>query len=219
MRQLATFLTLMVIPLAGLAQVGDTPKEKPLKIEVANEKDEQGKEKKGTALRMPNIVGNKPEINFKDSLAGKKPVKMYPDRELVQAGTGMKINPKVGPRESEKEGSKNYFGDMYLGEIKSNGKFIGVVCRDHEYVDGDRVKIYLNGEVVDPNVMLTGSFKGVNIDLKKGFNRLEFEALNEGSSSPNTAQVDVYDDQGQLIYSNKWLLSARSKASLIITKE
>jgi len=218
MRQLATLLALMMLPLLGWSQVGDTPKAKPLKIEVANKKDEQGKEKKGTSLRMPDVVGKK-EINFEDSLNGKKPIKMYPDRELVQAGTGMKIDPKVGPRESEKEGSKNYFGDMYMGEVKSNGKFVGVVCRDHEYVDGDRVRIYLNGDVVDPNVMLTGTFKGVNIDLKKGFNRIEFEALNEGSSPPNTAQVDVYDDQGQLIYSNKWLLSARSKASLIITKE
>ncbi|QCW98610.1 hypothetical protein FGM00_00175 [Aggregatimonas sangjinii] len=219
MRQLTILLALFIIPNMGWSQVGDTPKSKPLKIEVANKKDEQGKEQKGTALRMPDIVGNKPEINFKDSLAGKKPIKMYPDRELVQAGTGMKIDPKVGPRENEKEGSKNYFGDMYLGEVKSNGKFVGVVCRDHEYVDGDRVRIYLNGDVIDPNVMLSGTFKGINVDLKKGFNRLEFEALNEGSSSPNTAQVDVYDDQGQLIYSNKWLLSAKSKASLIITKE
>ncbi|MDB4292113.1 hypothetical protein N9954_01805 [Maribacter sp.] len=218
MRQLAVLLALLIIPFVGWSQVGDTPKSKPLKIEVANKKDEQGKEKKGNALRMPDIVGKK-EINFEDSLNGKKPIKMYPDRELVQAGTGMKIDPKVGRRKSEKEGSKNYFGDMYMGEVKSNGKFVGIVCRDHEYVDGDRVKIYLNGDVVDPNVLLTGTFKGVNIDLKKGFNRIEFEALNEGSSAPNTAQVDVYDDQGQLIYSNKWLLSARSKASLIITKE
>ncbi|MGB5497398.1 MAG: hypothetical protein WBM77_00555, partial [Maribacter sp.] len=107
----------------------------------------------------------------------------------------------------------------YLGDIKNNGKFVGIVCRDHEYVDGDRVKIYKNGYVIDHNVLLTGSFKGVNVDLEKGFNRLDFEALNEGSASPNTAQVDVYDETGQLIYSNKWLLSAGSKATLIITKE
>lgn len=209
----------MAIPFSGQAQDGDTPKKKPFKIEVANKKDEKGKKSEGTALRMPSVVGNEPPINFKDSLNGRKPVKMYPDRELVQAGTGMKIDPKVGPRKKDKEGSSNYFGDMYLGDVKSNGKFVGIVCRDHEYVDGDRVKIYVNGEVADPNILLTGSFKGVNVDLKKGFNRIEFEALNEGSSSPNTAQIDVYDDQGQLIYSNKWLLSKGSRASLIITKE
>lgn len=217
MRTILTFLLLLTLPLTFWAQT-DGPTPRSLKIEEANKLDVKGQESKGTSLRIPSVVGNKPQINLKDSL-GRKPIKMLPDHELVQAGTGMKIDPKVGPREKDKEGSSSYFGNMYLGDIKSNGKFIGIVCRDHEYVDGDRVKISLNDMVIDPNVLLTGSFKGVNVDLKKGFNRIDFEALNEGSSSPNTAQVDVYDDQGQLIYSNKWLLSAGSKATLIITKD
>ena len=128
------------------------------------------------------------------------------------------MDTKVGRPEKD-GGSNEKFGNQYLGDIKSNGKYIGIVCRDHEYVDGDRVKISVNGNVIDPNVLLTGSFKGVNVDLERGFNRLDFEALNEGSSSPNTAQVDVYDDTGQLIYSNRWLLSTGSKATLIVTKE
>ncbi|WP_282162103.1 MULTISPECIES: hypothetical protein [Ulvibacterium] len=195
----------------------DIPTQKPLKIEAANKIDPIGKPSQGSILNIPSIIDDKPESNLMDSLSN-NPVKMLPDRELVQAGHGMKIDPKVGPRKP-KEGSKEHFGDMYMGDVKSNGKFVGVICRDHEFVDGDRVKIYLNDQVIDPNVLLTGSFKGVNIDLQKGFNKLDFEALNVGSSPPNTAQVDVYDDQGQLIYSNKWLLSAGSKATLIITKE
>lgn len=205
-----------LIPLLGWSQT-DIPTAKPLKIEAANKLDQEGKKDKGTALRIPDVIKEQPKINFKDSL-GRKPVKMVDDRKLVQAGAGMKIDPKVGPR-TAKEGSKDHFPDQNLGEIKSNGKFVGVVARDHEFVDGDRVKIYLNETVVDPNMLLTGAFKGVNIDLNKGFNRITFEALNEGSSSPNTAQVDVYDDKGQLIYSNKWLLSGGSRASLIVTKE
>ncbi|MGB5369246.1 MAG: hypothetical protein WBN18_02360 [Flavobacteriaceae bacterium] len=217
MRILFTLLFLAALPLMGRSQT-DIPTQKPLKVEAANKLDDTGKESKGTSLRIPSVLDNNPEIDLAQP-TGRKPVKMLPDKELVQAGTGMKIDPKVGPRENNKEGSSSFFGNMYLGDIKSNGSFVGIVCRDHEYVDGDRVKIYLNDRVVDPNVLLTGSFKGVNVDLDKGFNRLDFEALNEGSSSPNTAQVDVYDDQGQLIYSNKWLLSAGSKATLIITKD
>jgi len=195
----------------------DIPTQKPLEIEAANKIDPLGKPDQGTSLRIPSIINNEPQMNIEDSLT-KNPVKMLPDKELVQAGHGMKIDPKVGPR-APKEGSKEHFGDMYLGDVKSNGKFVGVICRDHEFVDGDRVKIYVNDHVVDHNVLLTGSFKGINVDLQKGFNRLDFEALNVGSSPPNTAQVDVYDDQGQLIYSNKWLLSAGAKATLIITKD
>lgn len=67
-------------------------------------------------------------------------------------------------------------------------------------------------------VIIDSVCKGINLDLKKGFNRLDFEALNQGSSGPNTAQVDVYDENGEKIYSSKWNLSTGSKASLIVIK-
>lgn len=195
----------------------DIPTQRELKIDAANKIDDTQKPQQGTSLRIPSVVDN-PETNI--DMTTRNPVKMVDDRNLVQAGTGMKIDPKAGPRQP-KEGSKQHFPDMYLGDVKSGGKFVGIVCRDHEFVDGDRVKIYLNDKVVDPpNILLTGSFKGINLDLEPGFNRIDFEALNVGgSSAPNTAQVDVYDDQGKLIYSNKWLLSTGSKATLIITKD
>ena len=87
---------------------------------------------------------------------------MLPDRELVKAGTGLKIDTKVGER--EKKGTKEHFGDQYLGDVKTNAIFVGIVCRDHEYVDGDRVRIFLNGQVVEPNILLTGGYKGININ-------------------------------------------------------
>lgn len=214
-------LTLITIPLLFLPFLGwsqtDIPIIKPLKIEAANKLDKKGTPNKGLALKVPSLIKDQPQIKL--NLDGRNPVKMLPERKLVQAGTGMIIDPKVGPRENKGKGSSERFGDQYLGDIKNNGKFVGIVCRDHEYVDGDRVKIIVNGVVADPNILLTGSFKGINVDLKKGFNRIDFVALNEGSSAPNTAQVDVYDDKGQLIYSNKWLLSGGSKATFIITKE
>ena len=186
---------MILLPFLGWQQ-SDIPTSKPLKIEAANKLDEKGKTYKGTALNIPSIIKEQPKINLRDSM--KTPIKMLPDKKLLQAGHQMKIDPKVGPR-TAKEGSSDHFPDQNLGEIKSNGKFVGIVCRDHEYVDGDRVKIYVNGRVADPNILLTGAFKGVNVDLDKGFNQLVFEALNEGSSAPNTAQIDVYDDQGQLL--------------------
>jgi len=216
LRYLLAFFSFLFFSTTLIGQGGDIPTNKPLKIEAANKLDEQGAEQKGTSLKIPSVVDNEPKVNT--DLSKKNPVKMLPEKKLVQAGDGMKIDPKVR-NNYDKEGSSKHFGNQYLGDIKSNGKFLGIVCRDHEYVDGDRVKISVNDRVIDPNVLLTGSFKGVNVDLEKGFNRLDFEALNEGSSSPNTAQVDVYDETGQLIYSNKWLLSSGSTATLIVTKE
>ncbi len=197
----------------GRAQT-DLPTTNPLKIE--GNRGVRNNPEQGTALKMPSIITLKPTANLRDSLTARN-IKMLPDRELVQAGRDLKIDPKIKPK--EKEGDSGFFGNMYLGDVKSNGKFVGIVCRDHEYVDGDRVRILLNDVVVEPNVFLTGSFKGINLDLKKGFNRVDFEALNQGTSGPNTAQVNVYDDQGKMIHSNMWNLSTGSKATIIIIKE
>ncbi|MEL6305322.1 MAG: hypothetical protein AAFQ20_11080 [Bacteroidota bacterium] len=189
---------------------GDVPTTKPLKIGERNNLDITTSNQ-GTVLRMPSVIDN-------NLISKEKPgVKMLPDKELVQAGHDLKIDPKVG--EKEKKGSKEHFGDQYLGDVKTNAKFVGIVCRDHEYVDGDRVKISLNGVVVEPNILLTGGFKGINIDLIKGFNRLDFEALNQGTSGPNTAQVVVTDDKGEVIHNNRWNLSTGSVASLIVVKD
>ncbi len=190
------------------------PIQKRLKVEAVKKENPIGNTKKSPLLNIPSLIKEPISLDLKKP----NPVKMVPDEELVQAGTGLKIDPRIGPGE-RLGGSGQYFPDQYLGDVRSEGKFIGIVCRDHEYVDGDRVKIWVNEVVVEHNLLLTAGFKGINIDLQSGFNKIEFEALNHGSSAPNTAQVDVYDDKGNKIYSNKWLLSSGSKASLIVTKE
>jgi len=214
MRAITTIFFVFLCIVFGQAQ-SDLPKTKPLKIGPNPILDIKANPK-GTALRMPSIIDLNKTPNLRDSLTARN-IKMLPDTELRQAGFDLVLDTKVGDR--EKGASGEHHGDMYLGDLKTSSKFVGIVCRDHEYVDGDRVKIYANEAVVDPNILLTGSFKGININLDKGFNRLDFEALNQGSSGPNTAQVNVYDDKGNLIYSNKWLLSTGSKASLIIVQE
>lgn len=197
----------------GIGQT-DLPQTQQLNIEASNSLDIKSNPESNTSLKLPSVFKEEITADFKKS---ERVVKMLPDGELKQAGHDLKLDTKIGER--DKSNANKHFGDMYLGDVKTSSKFIGVVCRDHEYVDGDRVKVYANGHVVEPNILLTGSFKGINLNLDKGFNRLDFEALNQGSSGPNTAQVDVYDDKGQLIYSNKWLLSTGSKASLIVVQE
>ncbi len=215
MKSVITLFLLVTCSCFGWAQT-DLPKTQPLKISADKNLDAKSSSNKGTALNIPSVITASPDVNLKNAL-NERNVKMLPEKELKQAGFDMKIDPKVGEREQGQ--SNKFFGDMYLGDVKTSSKFVGVVCRDHEYVDGDRVRVYANDVVVEPNIMLTGTFKGINIDLDKGFNRLDFEALNQGSSGPNTAQVDVYDESGKLIYSNKWLLSTGSKASLIVVQE
>ena len=209
MKKLLLFLLVVsAIPLTTMGQ-GDIPTTKPLEIGRKNNLDALPSNK-GTVLRVPSVLDN-------DLVSKETPIQMLPERQLLQAGHNLKLDPKVGER--EKKGSDKHFGDQYLGDFKTNAKFIGIVARDHEYVDGDRVKIYVNGVVVEHNLLLSGSFKGVNIDLAEGFNRLDFEALNQGSSGPNTAEFRVYDDKGQLISANEWNLTTGIKATMIIVKE
>lgn len=190
---------------------GDLPTTRPLKIGDNNKLDVKASNQ-GALLRMPSVLDE--NLTSKNEKPG---VKMLPDRQLLQAGHDMVIDPKV--MEKKEKGANEHFGDQYLGDFKTTAKFVGIVARDHEYVDGDRIKIYVNGQVAEYNLLLDGSFKGINLDLVKGFNRIEFEALNQGSSGPNTAQVLVTDDTGVVIHNNRWNLSTGSRASLIIVKE
>ena len=206
-------MLLLFISIVITAQT-DLPQTQQLNIEASNKLDIKSNPESNTSLKLPAVF--KEEINT-DLKETERVVKMLPDGELKQAGHDLKLDTKIGER--SKANANKHFGDMYLGDIKTSSKFIGVVCRDHEYVDGDRVKVSANGMVVEANILLNGSFKGINMNLDKGFNRVDFEALNQGSSGPNTAQVNVYDEKGQLIYSKKWLLSTGSKASLIVVQE
>ncbi len=121
-------------------------------------------------------------------------------------------------KEKEKN-PNNYLGDAYLGDIATVSDAANIVCRDFEYVDGDRVRIMVNDEVVVQNLTLDSSFRGINLKLGEGFNKIDFIALNQGDSGPNTAELRIYDDNKKLISSNQWNLATGAKATLIIVKK
>ena len=117
--------------------------------------------------------------------------------------------------ENQKNVSK-YSRDYYLGDIKTSSKFIRIICRDHEYEDGDRIKLLLNNSIIHPNITLRNSGYTIDIKLKDGLNTIEFFALNEGTASPNTAELKVFDENSTIIGSGQWLLTTGYKARLIV---
>ena len=121
-------------------------------------------------------------------------------------------------KEKEKN-PNNYLGDAYLGDVATVSDAANIVCRDFEYVDGDRVRIMVNDEIVVQNLTLDSSFRGINLKLGDGFNKIDFIALNQGDSGPNTAELRIYDDNKKLISSNQWNLATGAKATLIIVKK
>ena len=108
--------------------------------------------------------------------------------------------------------------DQFLGEIRNDGEYVSIILRDHEYPDGDLIKVEVNENIIMPAILLTEKAKGFKLDLKSGFNVVDFVALNQGSSGPNTAEIIVYDDQGKLVGTNRWNLATGVKATYIIYK-
>jgi|TARA_B110000914_G_C15458246_1_gene444488 hypothetical protein len=132
------------------------------------------------------------------------------------------VTPTWDIKQTFKEGnttSSKFRKDFYLGELETESKYIIIKCRDHEYVDGDRIKLLLNNIVIHANINLTGTYYTIDIDLVEGYNNIEFLALNEGESSPNTAQLSVFDENGVNLSNNKWLLRTGFKARLVVFKK
>ena len=108
--------------------------------------------------------------------------------------------------------------NLSLGTINSSTKTVKIECRDHSYVDGDRIRIYLNEKIISNNIGLKGNYYVYYINLELGYNRIDFQALNQGLSGPNTAELNVYDDKGNLISAKEWNLPTGATATLGIIK-
>jgi hypothetical protein len=128
-------------------------------------------------------------------------------------------NTFVVPKSDVIIASEVYRRNQDLGTFKTTSKTARVRYRDAAYVDGDRIRTYINYKVVDYEVLLEGEFKGFEIKLEKGINRIDFEALNEGFAAPNTAEFQVYDDKGKLISASQWNIGTGYKATIIVEKE
>jgi hypothetical protein len=129
------------------------------------------------------------------------------------------VNPEKITKKAENLEVVTYKKNQNLGTFKTGSLTAKVRYRDAAYVDGDRIRVYLNDKVIAYEVVLDGDFKGFEIKLEKGINKIDFEALNEGFAPPNTAEFEVYDDKGKIISASQWNLGIDFKATLILMKE
>lgn len=187
---------------------GELPKT-PIKIEGLNPGKKDTKTGMLDLLKLPpSNTSALPDLNENKNFMVREQF-MDPGEQYKRKAN----NP--GPENTQMGATTNQF----LGDFRSNGKFVKIVCRDHQYVDGDRVRILMNDKVVQPNVLLDASYRGIYVDLVPGFNKIDFQALNQGSSGPNTAALAVFDDQGNVISVKEWNLATGVKATMIIVKE
>ena len=184
------------------------------------------------SLDTNNIDDNSFSLNkFSPKGLTSKPAKQYfryeintesnnNDIDLSKQSNLVKPNWKIRQDFSEgKNKNSDLNRDFFLGNIETRSNYVMIKCRDHEYVDGDRIRLMLNGSVIHPNIILNSTYYTVDIDLDDGYNNIDFIALNEGESSPNTAQLVVFDQYGNEISNKSWLLSTGYKAKLVIFKK
>ncbi|MEN9323416.1 MAG: hypothetical protein RL699_1196 [Bacteroidota bacterium] len=122
-------------------------------------------------------------------------------------------------RKPEGDDFRVYRKNQFLGEFTSKAETVRISCRDFGEIDGDEIRIWVNGKVMVERIFLTGDYRGIDLGLIKGFNKVDFEAINQGESGPNTADFQVYDEKGQLISANQWNLATGFKASIILIKD
>lgn len=195
-------------------------------IEISPIKKNPISKSKSTSSKFSPLTSIKP--NFKDvplkkeseiifkKIGGSKPIDLTLKNDFVKPGQAYqdKLN-RVGDGEVSQAFRKN----QNLGDFKTKSLFLKILCRDNQFVDGDRVRIFINDLIIQDNVLLDSNFQEFEMTLKTGFNKIDIEALNQGTSGPNTAEFQVYDDKGMQISANQWNLSSGFKATIIVIKD
>lgn len=163
------------------------------------------------------VLKNTQELNFP-----KKEFSMFPTEKFGNPGELYtkkldKIEKTLLPEgHGENSGLKE---DAYWGDYKTTSEYVNIQYRDHGMIDGDLLRVLVNGDVIKPREYLNRGFDGFKLNLEPGFNKVEFYAINEGSALPNTAQYRIVDDKNEVITGKIWALAAGVKVTVIIIKE
>ncbi|AOW10455.1 hypothetical protein [Flavobacterium gilvum] len=198
MKRILFFVFLLGVSLSGYAQDEFNNTFKPIPPKHPEEEKDIPPKEISPKVTPPDVIKKKDSLPF-------DPKKLFD-------------NPYLYKKPANTEGIY-YRQNQFLGSFKTQALTAKIRYRDAAFLDGDKVKVYLNDKVIVPEVVLEGDFKGFEIKLEKGINRVDIEALNEGFASPNTAQFEVYDDKGVAVMNDQWNVGTGYKASIIIIKE
>ncbi|MCC1485082.1 hypothetical protein [Winogradskyella immobilis] len=183
----------------------------PNRIKVAPKKNPKADNK--DKAKNAGEVKEKKKYVIKES---ERPFSMTYNDGLRSAG---EIFEERWNKQAQRLGIRRVMSDQFLGEHKIDSKFVNIVARDHEVPDGDRVSVTVNDELIYENVLLTGSYRRLRIDLKDGRNQIDIKALNQGTHGPNTAEFIVFDDKGSTVSSKEWNLLTGVKATIVFINE
>lgn len=228
MKRILFFIFLISFVPKGFCQFDSNIKFKPIPPVNVKPKTEKTPSPEVPKLDMPKIVApnvftetnifntkTKPNNSFQIGL---------PENKFSMTSNNKFVNPgdKIVARMNKKADNEDqivFRRNQNLGDFKTKSKTARVAYRDYGQVDGDQIRVILNEKVLEKGVYLDSNFQGFEITLVEGFNKIDFEALNQGALGPNTAELQVYDDKGTLISASQWNLGTGFKATIIIIKE
>jgi hypothetical protein len=209
---------LILVNFCSYAQF-DSPKRKVNIAPISNPTG-QTSPTSSRAINYPSIFDKKDKLLEGVSLLEKTPEEEKSIMEKEQfVSQSQEYTDRMNKKTSDGMILQKYRVDSFLGEFRTPASVVKISCRDHEYPDGDRVRIWLNDRVIINTVYLGSEYQAIIMDLKEGINKIEIEALNQGDSGPNTAQFTIVDDKGSVITDNKWNLTTGVKAKLVIVRE
>ena len=198
MKNIMFFAIVAMISFRGLAQDEFKNKFKPIPAKDSRIKEIIPPKEVSPKVTPPDVVQQPVSLNV-------NPVELFKNESLYK-------------KEANSEGVF-YKQNQFLGNFTTKTITSTIRYRDAAFVDGDKIKVHLNDTVIEPEVSLDGEFQGFKITLVDGVNKIDFEALNEGFASPNTAQFEVYDDKGVVISASQWNVGTGYKATIVLIKE
>lgn len=90
--------------------------------------------------------------------------------------------------------SRDIFSTAGLSDIKISGFLLSYIMRDYSLEDGDIVDVVISQfgrEIFSQRISLLNAGTDFNVNLQPGVAAIEITAVNEGYSSPNTAQIEL----------------------------
>ena len=155
----------------------------------------------------PEFFKPKDAINYVSTVpkVGEIPAKKY---EIKSAGDLFETQ----NQERESSIGLSVDSDVFLGDYIVYTKKIILKYRDYGAVDGDDIRIWVNGVIVKDYITLKGDFDTFEYNLNEGANIIQIQALNTGMYYPNTGNFAFYDGNSKLLANQNWALTAGYKA-------
>ncbi|WP_158849641.1 hypothetical protein [Algibacter sp. L1A34] len=220
-----SFFILLFFTISSFAQIDSRNKSTPFPV-IERENDSLKAEipKPSTPIEAksdPLSGMNAPRVSI-DLSTPKRQLSMFPEEEFGNPGELYAKNLDRQAKAVLPDGYGENAGlkeDAFWGDYHTKSLSIQVKYRDYSAVDGDLLRVYVNGDVIRSNVYLTRGFSGFTLKLLEGSNKIDFFAINTGASGPNTAEYRIVDDTGAVIASKVWALEKGVKVTVVVVKD